>query len=87
MPSDKVKLSELIGEHEVERILFDEEETILDVFVIVRSINPAKRDTVGTSYTGTEGFNSDELRLGTLDLIHARIQRCAVDNWIDEDGD
>lgn len=82
--SEKVKLSEVIGDPEVERIDFDEGESVLDVFVIVRSINPAKRDSIGTSYTATEGFHQDELRLGTLDLIHARLLRCAVDGWIDE---
>lgn len=86
MSDDRVPLTQLIGDPEVERIDFDEGETILDVFVVVRSINPAKRDTIGTSYTATEGFHSDELRLGTLDLIHARIQRCAIDGWLDEDG-
>lgn len=84
--SDRVPLSQLIGDPEVERIDFDEGETILDVFVIVRSINPEKRDTVGTSYTASEGFHDDVLRLGTLDLVHARIQRSAVDGW-EAEGD
>lgn len=85
--TDRVPLSQLVGDPEVERIDFDEGETILDVFVIVRSINPEKRDTIGTSYTATEGFHDDVLRLGTLDLLHARIQRSAVDGWVDEAGD
>lgn len=80
---DQVPLSALIGDPLVEKIDYSEGEIIMDVFVIVRSMSAENK--IGTSYTSSDGFGSDELRMGTLDLIHGRILRMSVDGWISDD--
>lgn len=81
---EKVPLSSMIGDPLVEKIDFADEDRVVDVFVIVRSMTSTGQ--MGTCYTGSEGYASDELRLGTLDLIHGHILRRSVDGWIDDDG-
>lgn len=80
---EQVPLSQVVGDPMVEKIDFSDGEMVVDVFVIVRSMST--EGVMGTCYTSSDGYHSDELRMGTLDLIHGRILRMSVDGWIGED--
>lgn len=82
---EKVPLSEVVGDPLVEKIDFADDDMVVDVFVIVRSINGD--GVMGTCYTSSEGYYSDELRMGTLDLIHGRLLRMSVDGWMAQGDD